>query len=65
MATEVACGWAGAIFEVTRLFAQEKCGQTIKIIKKSTVYVRSSRFVGGSRTPIKIVVDGVVINQFG
>ena len=22
-ATEVACGWAGAIFEVTRLFGQE------------------------------------------
>ena len=23
-ATEVACGWAGAIFEVTRLFGQEQ-----------------------------------------
>ena len=22
--TEVACGWAGAIFEVTRLFGQER-----------------------------------------
>ena len=34
MATKVACGWAGAIFEVTRLFGQEQQGQKIKIIKK-------------------------------
>ena len=34
-ATLVACGWAGAIFEVTRPFGQEQRGQKIKIIKKS------------------------------
>ena len=33
-ATEVACGWAGAIFEVTRPFGQEQGGQSNKIIKK-------------------------------
>ena len=33
-ATKVACGWAGAIFEVTRPFGQEQWGQKIKIIKK-------------------------------
>ena len=33
-ATEVACGWAGAIFEVTRPFGQEQWGQRNKIIKK-------------------------------
>ena len=33
-ATPVACGWAGAIFEVTRPFGQEQWGQRIKIIKK-------------------------------
>ena len=33
-ATEVACGWAGAIFEVTRPLGQEQCGQRNKIIKK-------------------------------
>ena len=27
MATEVACGKAGGIFEVTRPFGQEQCGQ--------------------------------------
>ena len=27
MATKVACGWAGAIFEVTRPFGQEQGGQ--------------------------------------
>ena len=26
-ATEVACGWAEAIFKVTRLFGQEQWGQ--------------------------------------
>ena len=36
-ATEVACGWAGAIFEVTRPFGQEQGGQSNKIIKKSKV----------------------------
>ena len=34
-ATAVACGWAGAIFEVTRPFGQEQWGQKNKIIKKS------------------------------
>ena len=29
-ANEVACGWAGAIFEVTRPFVYEQCGQRIK-----------------------------------
>ena len=29
-----ACGWAGAIFEVTRPFGQEQQSQRIKIIKK-------------------------------
>ena len=33
-ATEVACGWAGAIFEVTRSFGQVQWGQRAKIIKK-------------------------------
>ena len=33
-ATEVACGWAGAIFEVTRTFGQKQFGQRNKIIKK-------------------------------
>ena len=33
-ATEVACGWAGAIFEVTRPFGQELGGQNNKIIKR-------------------------------
>ena len=36
-ATEVACGCAGAIFEVTRLFGQEQCGQRNEIIKKVSV----------------------------
>ena len=29
-ATEVACGWAGAIFEVTRQFGQEQWGENNK-----------------------------------
>ena len=29
-ATPVACGWAGAIFEVIRPFGQEQYGQRIK-----------------------------------
>ena len=33
MATDVACGKAGAIFEVTRPFGQEQCGQRNQIIK--------------------------------
>ena len=33
-ATEVACGWAGAIFEVAIPFGQEPYGQRKKIIKK-------------------------------
>ena len=33
-ATEVACGWAGAIFEVTRTFGQKQFDQRNKIIKK-------------------------------
>ena len=33
-AAEVACRWAGAIFEVTRPFGQELWGQKNKIIKK-------------------------------
>ena len=33
-ATEVACGWAGATFEVTRPFGQDQWGQKNKIIKK-------------------------------
>ena len=37
-ATKVACGWAGAIFEVTRPFGQEQWGQRNKIIKKSKVW---------------------------
>ena len=37
-ATEVACGWAGAIFEVTRPFGQERWCQKHKIIKKSKVW---------------------------
>ena len=36
-ATEVACGWAGAIFEVTRPFGQEQRGQRNKTIKKFKV----------------------------
>ena len=36
-ATKVACGWAGAIFEVTKPFGQEQRGQSNKIIKKSKV----------------------------
>ena len=30
MANPVPCGWAGAIFEVTRAFGQEQWGQKIK-----------------------------------
>ena len=33
-ATQVACGWAGAIFELTRALGQEQYGQRIKNIKK-------------------------------
>ena len=33
-ATEVACGWAGAIVELTRAFGQEQYVQRIKNIKK-------------------------------
>ena len=33
-ATPVACGRAGAIFELTRAFGQEQYGQRIKNIKK-------------------------------
>ena len=33
-ATEVACGWAGAIFEVTSPFRQQQWSPKIKIIKK-------------------------------
>ena len=32
-ATPFACGWAGAIFEVTRAFGQEQCGQRKKTKK--------------------------------
>ena len=41
-ATEVACGWAGAIFEVTRPFGQEP---KIKIIKKVKCDRRTKRGV--------------------
>ena len=37
MATQVACGWEGAIFEVTRVFGQEQYGHRMKNIKKSKV----------------------------
>ena len=37
MATDVACGWAGAIFEVTRPFGQEQWGQRPQKPKKSKV----------------------------
>ena len=33
-AIKVACGWAGAIFEVTSPFGQEQWSQKNKIIKK-------------------------------
>ena len=33
--TPVACRWAGAIFELTRAFGQEKYSQRIKNMKKS------------------------------
>ena len=33
MDTKVACGKGGAIFEVTRPFGQEQCGQRNQIIK--------------------------------
>ena len=33
-ATKVACGWAGAILEITKPFGQEQRGQRNKIIKK-------------------------------
>ena len=33
-ATPVACGWAGAIFELTRALEQEQCGQRIKNTSK-------------------------------
>ena len=36
-AIEVPCGWAGALFEVTKPFGQEQRGQRNKIIKKSKV----------------------------
>ena len=36
-ATLVACGWAGAIFELTRAFGLAQYGQRIKIKKKSKV----------------------------
>ena len=36
-ATEVACGWAGAIFEVTRPFGQEQRVKKNEIIRKSYV----------------------------
>ena len=36
-ATEVACGWAGAIFDITKPFGQEQLGQRNKIIKKESV----------------------------
>ena len=36
-ATPIACGWAGAIFEVTRAFGQEQYGQKIKNIKRIKV----------------------------
>ena len=34
MATPVACGWAGAIFEVSRPFGKEQLRHRIKNIKK-------------------------------
>ena len=34
MATSVACGWAGATFEVTRAFGQEQLGQKPKNAEK-------------------------------
>ena len=36
-ATPVACGWAGAIFEVTGAFGQKQYGQRVKNIKDYTV----------------------------
>ena len=33
-ATPVACGWAGAIFEVTKAFGQKQYGHRVKKIKK-------------------------------
>ena len=36
-ATPVACGWAGAIFEVTRAFGQEQWGQRPQKNKKNKV----------------------------
>ena len=36
-AAPVACGWVGAVFEVTSSFGQEKCGQKPQKAKKSKV----------------------------
>ena len=46
-ATEIACGWAGAIFEVTRPFGQEHWGQRNKIIKKVKCDRPTNRPTGG------------------
>ena len=43
-ATLVVCGWAGAIFEVTRPFGQEQRGQKIKIIKKGKCIFKRNLF---------------------
>ena len=42
-ATEVACRWAGAIFEVIRPFGQEQWGRRNKIIKKAGCRVACTR----------------------
>ena len=36
-ATPVACGWAGAVIEVTRSFGQEQSGQRLQKPKKNKV----------------------------
>ena len=61
MATPVACGWAGAIFEITRPFGQEQWGHRIKIYKnhkKSKMWRtdrRTKRGVESHSTRLKIL----------
>ena len=50
MATKVACGWAGAIFEVTRPLVQEQWGIRNKIIKKVKRDQPTNRWTDGRRT---------------
>ena len=47
-ATLVACGWAGAVFEIARVIRQEPWGQRIKKHKKSKMWPTDGRTDGQS-----------------